>query len=150
MQWTWIDRFDYKCDIQHHGKHDWETIRPTQDDVQAQTYYKFYHSEYRDKFATLTCMNTAIAELERRGLPFIMTCLDDLVMDQTWHFTPGIEILQNSVRPHLKNFEGKNFLAWSQEHDYPISKDLHPLDEAHAQAAKVILPEIIDTIQRKA
>lgn len=149
FQWTWIDRFDYKCDIQNHGKHDWETIRPTQDNAHAQNYYRHYHSEFRDKFITLMCMNTAIAELKRRHLPFIMTCLDDLVMDQTWHCTPGVSIMQDSVRPYLRDFEGKNFLAWSQHHGFPISQDLHPLDQAHAAAAKVILPEIIDTIQHK-
>ena len=49
--WTWIDRFDYTtCNDQ------WQTVRPADNSVLANTYYRQLHSQYKDKLTTLMSM----------------------------------------------------------------------------------------------
>ena len=135
--WTWIDRFDY-TDTQD----TWKTILPIEKTTEAEFYYRNFHSQYKDKLTTLTYIRTAIDVLQQKRIPFIMTFMDELILETKWHTTPAIIDMQNYIRPWLTTFEDQTFLNWSKTHNFPISKTLHPLETAHSAGAKYILFEI--------
>jgi hypothetical protein len=135
--WSWIDRFDY-TDTQD----SWKTILPVDTTTQADFYYRNLHSQYRDKLMTLICMRTAIDVLTQKQIPFIMTYMDELTFETEWHTTPAVTDLQQQIRDYMTAFEGKTFLEWSRDKNYPISKTLHPLEAAHNAGAKYMFAEI--------
>ena len=141
INWTWIDRFDY-VEIDPASDNDWMTLRPTIDSLVAKNYYSNLHSEFKDKFTTLAYIQLAITTLEKKKCPFIMTFMDDLLLDQKWNIKPSVIDLQNSVEPYLSTFDGKNFLKWSKDLGYPISNSMHPLDDAHRAAADLIISNL--------
>jgi hypothetical protein len=102
----------------------------------ARTYYKHLHSEYHDKFTCLSYIKLAMDTLDQRGIPFIMTVMDELVFDRLWHSNPGTLLLQDCIKSRLTMFEEQTFLNWSRSQRYPESKAWHPLEEAHAAAGK--------------
>jgi hypothetical protein len=132
--WTWSDRFDYvdKNSI-------WSTIRPEVNTNIAKTYYQELHSEIRDKLTSLMTIRTVIDSLRERNFPFIMTYMDELLFDRAYNTTPTITALQDYVKPYMTQFEGKTFLEWSRGHGYPESDNWHPLEQAHAAAAELML-----------
>jgi hypothetical protein len=137
--WTWIDRFDYyPVNPKTPSKSPWRTIMPIDEDAVAQTYYRDIHSEYRDKLATLMSMRLVIDALKQKGYPFIMTYMDKLAFDTQWHTTPAVLELQDYVRPHMTQFEGKSFLEWSRSKGYPETAKWHPLEQAHLAAGDYI------------
>lgn len=144
INWTWIDRFDY-VETDPASSNDWMTLRPMIDSPVAKNYYSNLHSEFKDKFITLAYIQLAITTLEKKKCPFIMTFMDDLLLDQKWNIKPSVIDLQNSVEPYLSTFDGKNFLEWSKELGYPIGNYMHPLDEAHRAAADLIISNL-DTV----
>ena len=136
--WTWIDRFDYynnNNDINY-------TIMPMQNTNLANFYYKNVHSQYRDKLTTLIHIRSAVDLLQQKQIPFIMTCMDNLIFETEWHTSQAIKDLQEYVTPYITNFDNKTFLEWSQENNFPISPTLHPLKEAHQAGAKLMLSKI--------
>lgn len=136
--WTWIDRFDYTS-----GNRDaWSTVMPIDTDEKAKIYYRDLHSQFRDKFTSLCAIKTAIDTLKQKNLPFLMTYMDDLIFETEWHTTPAITDLQNYIRPHVTNFEGRNFVEWSRNQGFEISPTMHPLEPAHAAAAELMNPMI--------
>lgn len=149
--WTWIDRFDY-YDSNYDPKTKrtpWSTIMPIDDNNLAKVYYRDLHSEYRDKFTCLSYIKLAIDTLNQRNIPFIMTYMDELLFDQQWHVSPGVEELQNFVRPWMTTFEGQTFLDWSRHHGYEETDLWHPLEQAHQAGADVIKSNL-DAILHKA
>lgn len=138
ISWTWIDRFDYMYDAQHTWN-PWATLRPTQDSESAKTYYKDLHSEYQDKLTTLIYVKTVIDFLLEKKQKFIMTYMDDLMFDQTWHMSPAVQMLQRSVKPYMTLFDNQTFLNWSRANGYKESKTWHPLEDAHLAAADVVI-----------
>lgn len=138
--WSWCDRFDYMTQSKLDTRDPWDSIRPTTNTKEAEFYYRHLHSEPRDKLSSLICIDTAITVLKARNIPFIMTCIDDLIFDRRWHNTYDISTMQDRVEPYITRFEGKNFLDWSREKGFPISETLHPLEEAHAGAAEYLMP----------
>jgi hypothetical protein len=138
IQWTWIDRFDYENLNRTNRENFWNTILPTDADKNSDWYYKNIHSEYRDKLNSLIYIKLAIDALKQNNIQFLMTNLDDLIFDQTWHFNSAIDSLQKYIKPYVTYFEGLNFLKWAQEKNFPVSKNLHPLDEAHRQAFQTV------------
>jgi hypothetical protein len=80
----------------------------------------------------------AIDTLRQKDIPFIMTYLDELLFDREYHITPAVIDLQDCVRPYMTMFEGKTFLDWSRNHGYLESAGWHPLEQAHAEGAKVM------------
>ena len=109
-------------------------------------YFRNFHSAYRDKLTTLLYISQVIDLLQLRNLPFYMTCMDDEIFDQRWHMTPGVALLQEKVRPHIRTFEGHNFLRWSTARGFPVSATGHPLEAAHAAAADLVYAEIADLV----
>jgi hypothetical protein len=64
--------------------------------------------------------------------------MDELLFDQQWHISPGVEELQNFIKPWMTTFEGQTFLDWSRHHGYEESDNWHPLEQAHQAGADVI------------
>ena len=137
--WTWIDRFDYIDINDKWGGTQWSTIMPVDTTPLAKTYYQTLHSEYRDKLTTLISMRLVIDILNQKGIPFIMTCMDNLIFDQRWHTTPAVIDLQEYIKPYITTFDGQTFLDWSRANNYSISTTLHPLEEAHKGAADYMI-----------
>jgi len=134
--WTWIDRFDYG---EINKDSNWNTIRPGSVGDLAKTYYRELHSETRDKLTSLMTIRTVIDSLRERDFPFIMTYMDELLFDRTCNTTPTIRALQDYVQPHMTMFEGKTFLDWSRSRGYPESNSWHPLEQAHAAGAELMI-----------
>ena len=134
--WTWIDRFDYN-DIRK--KDSWETIRPVDATAVAKTYYQDLHSEYRDKLTSLMTIKLTIDTLRQNAIPFIMTYMDELLLDQQWHTSNSIEYLQNYIKPYMTTFEGQTFLDWSRNRGYPIGPGGHPVEQAHLAATDYMI-----------
>lgn len=148
INWTWIDRFDF-VDSRDES---WQTLRPILDHDHAEFYYRNLHGQYRDMLTNLVYILAAISFLQDKKIPFLMTYMDKLLYDNVhpgWHQAEAVLYLQQKVHPHLHDFEGRNFLEWSRDHRFEISKTWHPLDLAHAAAAKHMAP-IIDAILREA
>ena len=135
--WTYIDRFDYTgpCDTWQ----PWRTIVPGDCDNLSTTYYKNLHSEYKDKLSTLMYVKTVIDTLLQKDIKFIMTYVDELMFDKTWHTTPATIELQSYIKPYMTTFDGLNFVDWSRQRNFIISKSAHPLEQAHAAAADYML-----------
>jgi hypothetical protein len=137
--WTWIDRFDY-VDINNVWLGNaWSTIMPVDTTNVAKMYYRDLHSEYRDKFTTLIYVKLVIDTLEQKGIPFVMTCMDDLIFDQRWHITPAVTYLQEYIKPYMIEFDGQTFLEWSRDNNYPESTTGHPLETAHYAAGDYMI-----------
>jgi len=138
--WSWIDRYDYVTGPNDHGRFGWHSVMPIDDTDVAHTYYRYLHSEYRDKLTSLQCVRTAIDVLTEKGCAFIMTYQDPLMFDTRWNTSPGIAALQDYVRPYMHTFDGDTFIDWSRSRGFEISATLHPLEPAHAAAAELMLP----------
>jgi hypothetical protein len=136
--WTWIDRFSYTGENNSWWKSPWKTVMPIDTDAPAETYYKYYHSELRDKLTSLMNVKIAIDSLKASGNKFIMTYMDDLMFDTRWNTTPAISALQGYCEPYMTRFDNKNLLEYSKEKGFEISQTLHPLEAAHQAAAELI------------
>jgi hypothetical protein len=143
--WTWIDRFDY-IDVKNKWPDatPWSTIMPVDATDVAKIYYRDLHSEYRDKLTTLMSMRLVIDLLNQKGVPFVMTCVDDLIFDQRWHTTPAVTDLQEYIKPYMTMFDDQTFLDWSRANNYTESSTWHPLEEAHRAAADCVI-KVFDT-----
>ena len=139
--WTWTDRFDH-WDANHDPRKKltaWSTIMPVNTTDLAKTYYRDLHSEYRDKFTSLCNIKLAIDTLNQRGIPFVMTYMDELLFDQRWHVSNSVLDLQSYIKPHMTTFDGLTFLDWSRGRGFEISPAWHPLEPAHAAAADYLI-----------
>lgn len=149
INWTWIDRFDYKD-----SQLDWQSIMPIDADPTAEFYYKRLHSQYRDKLTSLMIIRDVIKVLDDKKIPFLMTYMDDLLFETDYHTSPAVGDCQDYIRPRLVKFDGKNFLDWSRDNGYAISATMHPLEQAHREAARYMLTQhhdhINDAIQHRA
>jgi hypothetical protein len=143
--WTWIDRFDYyKSEFAGSPWEEWSTIMPVNTNSLAKIYYRDLHSEYRDKFTCLSYIKLAIDTLNQKGIPFIMTYMDNLLFDQQWHITPAVLDLQEYIKPYMTTFEGQTFLEWSRAHGYLETANWHPLEDAHSAAGDYMI-KVFDT-----
>lgn len=129
--WTWIDRFDFV----HPVENLWHTIMPVNQDSVSKHYYRDLHSQYRDKLTTLIYIKTAVDILTQRGIPFIMTNIDQLIWEPEIYAADAIKNMQDHVKPHFKYFEDQTFLDWSRQQGFEISPAWHPLEPAHKAAA---------------
>jgi len=139
--WTWIDRFDYYDinDVKQYHYSNWKTVLPMQETAMSDSYYRNFHAQYKDKFTTLVYIRAAIDLLNQKKIPFIMTNIDDLIFETKWHVAEAVLDLQNYIRPYITSFDNKTFLEWSRSNKFPISDAAHPLDQAHKEAAKLII-----------
>jgi hypothetical protein len=147
INWTYIDRFDYinlDSPSKWPGSMPWSTLMPIDESDIATTYFKELHSEIRDKLTTLMYVKLVIDTLLQKQFPFVMTYMDELMLDQRWHTTPAITELQEYIRPHLTTFDGLNFQRWAAKNGHAITSTGHPLDAAHAAAGKLMI-NVFDT-----
>lgn len=144
--WSWIDRFDHvlsEPDLASPNEiPNWQTVLPSDHSDVANTYYKKLHSQLRDKLTTLMCIKLTIDTLKQKQCPFIMTYMDELIFEKTWHTTPAILDMQEYIRPYMKEFNGQSFLEWSKSNGFEISKTSHPLETAHRAAADLVHQEL--------
>jgi hypothetical protein len=148
IQWTWIDRFDYENRNRTERENFWTTILPNDKDKISETYLKYIHSQYRDKLSTLILIKTAIDLLEQKNIPYIMTNIDDLVFEDTWHSSLATQLLQKDIKSRIVSFDGFNFLEWSKKCHYKVSESMHPLEDAHRHAADLIISYNLLTLEQ--
>jgi hypothetical protein len=135
--WSFINRFDY-----HRPKDltlsPWYTLMPIAQSDIARVYYRDLHSEYCDKLSSLAYIKLAIDTLTQKKISFVMTYMDELLFDRESNISVAVTELQDYVKPYMTKFDGQTFLQWSKKQGFPISKTLHPLEEAHTAAAELI------------
>lgn len=142
--WSWVDRYDYINPVNN----DWNTLRPEGDDKSTQYYYKNFHSQYYDKLLSLTAINNVVNTLKEKNIPYIMTYMDEILFETEWHCDPVIKQLQQRIRPEMITFDNSTFLTWAKEKGFPISETLHPLEQAHEEAFKLLCRQnIIDRLR---
>jgi len=137
--WSWIDRWEF-FDITLNR---WTTVRPTgtEDHPLAEIYYKHLQSELQDKWQSLNYIYSTHEYLRRNNIPFVSHNMDELLLDQTYHAPSYITRLQDDIADAVRRFpDNQTFLEWSKKNNFPISKQLHPLEKAHSEAVKVWLP----------
>ena len=139
--WTWVDRFDF-TDLTD----SWRTLLPVDREKEAKFYYKHLHSQYRDKLTSCIHIRTAIDALTHAKIPFLMTYMDELIFERAYHTTSALEATQKYIEPWLTNFNGKTFLDWARDNQYPISQNWHPLEAAHSAGAMLMLENIANTM----
>ena len=140
INWTWIDRFDFVNDLEQ-----WSTLRPSEQSDLSKVYYRDLHSQIRDMLTSVYAINTAVDFLNERGIPFAMSYMDYNILeniDPNWHDPRYLAVMQNKIKKYLVDFQGKNFLDWSRDQGFEISKKWHPLEDAHKSAADFMLPLI--------
>ena len=134
INWTWIDRWDYYNIIDKQ----WQTARPTgtEDDAYANMWYKYFQSELMDKWKDLTIIYSTISYLKQHDIPYVFHIMDELLLDGEHHAPPYITALQKDIRDEVLRFPLYNtFLTWSELNRFDISDNLHPLEQAHKEAA---------------
>lgn len=138
INWSWIDRFDHNF-----TRVGWtKTIRPDNSEL-ATFYYKNIHSEYDDKVRNLTIAYSVLSYLKNNNMPFIMTYMDHLMVDDA----SSISHIRDEIVDNLQTFpNNQTFLEWSRGNGYPESANWHPLEQAHEEAAKIWLPIYKQTI----
>ena len=137
ISWTWQDRFDYVDQA-----NEWSTLRPSLDSRHADYYFRHLHAEYRDQFASLSAVSTAVSLLTQHRQPFVMTTLDPSIfngVDRRLHHPGTLYALQQHIEPHVKMFDGQDFLSWSRQQGFAESPLWHPLEQAHAAAADYVI-----------
>jgi hypothetical protein len=150
--WTWIDRFDYvdeSADRWDWNPTKWRTILPATNSPISEFYYRHLNNEYQDKFISLLMIKSTIDLLIQHRKPFIMTYMDHLLFDRTWHISPAVLALQDYCKPYMQDFDGMDFLSYSKSRNFPISETLHPLYESHRAAADIFSPAIKDLLVKK-
>ena len=144
INWTWIDRFDYvSCD-----DNTWQSLMPAESSAHANYYYKHLHSQYRDKFASLTAIKTVRDALRSQHQRYIMTYMDGLLFETEWHSDAAVEFLQQDITYDLHTFDGHTFLDWSRLHGYAESDTWHPLEAAHNAAADYAMQNLVPILSK--
>ena len=143
INWTYIDRFDYI-----NSKNDrWDTIRPGgiwdgQEEL-ADHYYRNLHSQYRDKLTTLMHIKLCIDAMQQAGHEFVMTYMDDLILETQWHTSPAVLRLQEYIRPHMRQFDGCNMLEYSRVRGHNFGHQVHPLESSHKDLFRYALANFV-------
>jgi hypothetical protein len=138
INWTWIERFDY---IDVNTNH-WNTTHPHHEGRLDHYFYKHIDSQVWNMIRNLQLMWGAIGFLKHSNCDFVMTCLDDTLWTRNYSeiYTTLIYTLQQLVKPYVVDFQNQNFLEWSKLHNFPMGATGHPLEDAHAAAAELMLP----------
>lgn len=147
INWTWIDRMDYVDDDVHPWQAwAWQSVMPGDQGHFGKLYFKNYHAQIKDQVNSLILIHQAISELQRRSLPFVMTYMDELIIEKFYPSNHGLAQMRDHVMQYLVSFQGQNFLQWSESLGYEISDKAHPLQQAHQSAAEYMLPVVRNAI----
>ena len=154
VNWSWFERFDY-VDIETDL---WTTTHPRHEEKLDHYFYRNLDSDIWNLYRNLQQMHSTVSLLKQNNINFIMTCLDPHY-SLTWndlrppnsqtkaynrYWINSISNLQEQVVPYIVDFEGMSFLEWSKHKQYPIGPNGHPLEKAHAEAAKYINTNVIE------
>ena len=156
VNWTWFERFDYIDVVTDR----WKTTHPRHEDKLNHYFYRNLDNDVWNLFRNLQQMHSTICYLKQLNIDFIMTCLDNTYTTDITKLRPDIEFgalgisqwtnsisgLQEQVLPHIVDFEGMSFLEWSKHNDFELGPNGHPLEKAHAEAAKYINTNVIKGI----
>ena len=139
INWTYIDRFDYANPTNDR----WDTIRPGgswdgQEEL-ADYYFRNLHSQYRDKLTTLMHISLCIDAMQQAGHEFVMTYMDHLLFETQWHTSPAVLRLQEYIRSHMRQFDGRNMLEYSRDRGHDFGHQAHPLESAHKDLFQYVL-----------
>jgi len=138
INWTFIDRLDfYPASI--NGKPERYTMRPGNHNKHDTYYYKHLHGTMNDKQMSLMWILTTIKLLEDAGAQFVMTIMDRLLFEDNVDVSSDILYMQRIVKPYMHYFDGNTFLCWAMNNNYNISDFMHPLEDAHLAAHKLML-----------
>jgi hypothetical protein len=143
ISWTWLDRFDFIEPLFE----DWKTLRPDGDTNLHKMYYKQLYNQYHTMLTNASYIATAINVLNIKQIPFCMTLMDTTLfdpIDPSWQDPYAVRALQKLIKPHIRWFDGLDFLSWSRKNKYPISDAWHPLEQAHRAAADYMI-NVFDT-----
>jgi len=132
INWTYIDRFDY---VSHDS---WDSILPGDDTDIAKFYYGNLHSEFRDKITNLLQIYSVVNLLKSKNISFIMTSIDPIMLDQSWHVTPAVMELQRFINEHLVKFGQEDFLTWTKNKGHGFSAMGHLLEPGHLHVFREI------------
>jgi len=132
INWTYIDRFDYL------SKNVWDSILPNDDTDVAKFYFSKLHSEFRDKLTNLLTITNVINLLESKNIPYIMTNLDPIILDQRWNVTPAVMELQRQLKEKLTTFDQEDFLSWAKARGHAITERGHLLETGHLHVSREI------------
>ena len=144
VNWSWFERFDYVDVVTDNGKQLIHVMKTNLDHY----FYRNLDSDVWNLHRNLQQIHSTISLLKQNNINFIMTCLDpqyslayyDLrppeIKRSRW--TNAILNLQEQILPHIVDFEGMNFLEWSKHNSFELGPNGHPLEKAHAEAAKYI------------
>jgi hypothetical protein len=155
INWTYIDRFDY---VAHDS---WDSILPGDQTDLGKFYYSNLHSEFRDKLTNLLQIYSVVNLLKSKNISFIMTSIDPIMLDQTWHVTPAVIELQRFINENLTKFDQTDFLTWAKDKGHTLSAMGHLLDLGHLHVFREIekyiklktittlTPEVAETFKQK-
>jgi hypothetical protein len=153
VNWTWFERFDYVDVIDK----SWATAHPRITNDVNHFFYKHIDSDVWNLFRNLQQIHSTICLLEQNNIKFLMTCLDPMLYKKaiypetpswqnghqdptSWqheHRDAAVE-LQKEVMHYIINFYGFTFAEWTKHKKFEIGPGGHPLQKAHAEAAKYI------------
>ena len=150
INWTYFGRFDFL------NQDDWwDTATPNNND---KSFYQKIDSDIWNLLRNLQIIYTTVCLLEQNNVNFIMTCQDS-IFNQTFNqlrpkakvggnwtqnWTRTLNLLQAHVIQKIQTFEGLPFREWAAKHGYAIGTHGHPLEKAHAEAAKYINTHVIE------
>jgi len=140
INWTYIDRWDFVNDNLPIEKQ-WNTIRPTSENKTnfEKFYFKYIRSELWNKWNSLKEIMLASNILQNKNIKFMMTCADNLILDDIYHTPSYVKNAQDEIKDNIIWFDGKGFNDWCTEHKFPRGKkNDHPLEEAHIAAFEYI------------
>jgi hypothetical protein len=138
VNWTWLDRFDFIDPVKDQI---WHTLRPTGNNHEHQLYYRHFYNQYHTMLTNACYIKTTADILNSCGIKFVMTLMDTTLFDEVdpgWQDPRSISLLQKEIKPYITWFENKTFLEFSKEKGFPISETLHPLEDAHRAAFKLV------------
>jgi hypothetical protein len=150
INWTWCSRWDFYI-----GQAEtWITLGPTcvpeklkdlVSHTQAEDMIDFYKHRANssilwNKFRNLQTIFAVQSYLKSKNINSIQTYMDYMMFDQEYdiHSPDYVKELQALVKPNLELFEGQNFIDWSYNKGFEVTKvGLHPLEDAHIAACEL-------------
>lgn len=134
INWSWIDRFDYQ---------NGNTILPGHNGTNEKFWFANLQNDFDDKVRSLMYVNAVHGYLKSNNIPFISTIMDHLMFDESYHSNQGISKMISNVKKDITYFpDNLSFLEWSRANNYPESASWHPLEQAHSEASKIMLPVV--------
>ena len=152
VNWTYFGRFDF---LDHEDK--WSTICPGSANTRLERdYYKNFDNDIWNLNRNLQIIHSVLCLLKENKIDFIFTCQDSAVKDTIDtlrcknissnhnHWQRSISTLSKPVVSNLTEFDNNTFTEWSISNGFKLGPHGHPLEKAHAEAAKYINTNVIE------